>query len=442
MRFKGRTSLRVIDRPKARRSCLGFPRGRANETDVNIVFLHQNMPGQFRHLIGRLVAEGHHRIVCVGRRTDFAPPGVGRVTYTLPDSGLTGPNLFLAPMDQAVRHGLQAARACEALSRNGFAPDLIVAHPGWGESLYVKEVFPRAPLLQYCEYFYAAHGADVNFDPMDQQSLEENCVTLTRNAPLLMALAAADWGISPTHWQKARHPRAFHDRISVLFDGIDTSLACPDRAASYALPDGTTIRARDEVVTYVARSLEPWRGFPSFVRALPAILAARPAARVAIAGADTVSYGKPPPDGLSWRESLLRDIPLDPARVHFLGVIPREDYIRLLQVSAVHVYLTVPFVLSWSMLEAMAAGCLVAGSDTPPVREVLVDGQNGVLVDFFSPAAIAARVVDVLAHPARYQAMRAAARWTALSRYSLERCLPPQVRLLETLARGELPALA
>ena len=203
------------------------------------------MPGQFRHLIARLLALGQDRLVCVSRRSDFVAPGVGRVTYSLPDSGLQSPNLFLAPLDLAVRHGLQVARACEVLARNGFAPDLIVAHPGWGESLYLKEVFPQAPLLHYCEYFYSAHGADTNFDPDEQQDLEANCVTRTRNAPLLLGLEACDWGMSPTHWQKSRHPLAWHDKISVLFDGVDTEAARPDRSASLVLPDGTTLRHGD-----------------------------------------------------------------------------------------------------------------------------------------------------------------------------------------------------
>src|SRR5579872_6910085 len=185
----------------------------------------------------------------------------------------------------------------------------------------------------------------------------------------------------------------------------------------------------DEVVTYVARSLEPYRGFPSFMRALPEVLRRRPEAQVVVVGGDDVAYGRPPPGGGTWRAALQDELQLDPARVHFLGRVPRADYLRLLQVSAAHVYLTVPFVLSWSMLEAMSAGCLVIGSATPPVQEVIVDGGNGLLVDFFSPEEIADRVVDALATPARYAAVREAARWTALSRYSLTRCLPPQLAL-------------
>ena len=393
------------------------------------------MPGQFRHLIRQLARTGRHRVVCISRRKDFTVEGVGRAAYDLPEPAIS-PNPFLTPMETAVRHGLQVARTCEILVRNGFNPDLIVAHPGWGESLYVKEVFPRTPLLHYCEFFYRSHGTDTNFDPTDQQDLDANCVTRTRNAHLLLGLETADWGFSPTVWQKQLHPTGFHSRISVCFDGIDTNAACPDRGATITLPCGRAISAGQEVVTYVARGLEPYRGFPSFMRAVPEILRRRPEARIVIAGSDEVSYGKPPAGGGSWRAAMLAEVAPDMQRVHFLGSVARADYLRLLQVSAVHVYLTVPFVLSWSMLEAMAAGCLVVGSATPPVQEVIEDGTNGLLVDFFSPAMIADRVVDGLANPQRHVSLRQGARWTALSRYALDRCVPEQIALLEKVASG------
>lgn len=408
---------------------------------MNVIFIHQSAPGQFRHLIAHLAATGGHRVVCIGRRNGFAPPGVGRVSYDLPDTALPAMNPFLSPLDQAVRHGLQVARACEALVAQGFRPDLIVGHPGWGETLYVKQIFPQVPLLLYCEFFYRAFGADTNFDPADQQDLLTNCATETRNAPLLLSLDACDWAIAPTAWQKQVHPRAYHDRISVRFDGIDTDAAAPDPAARFVLPDGRELRHGDPVVTYVARSLEPYRGFPTFMRALPEVLRRVPRAQVVVLGADAVSYGKPPPDGGSWRETMLAEVAPDPARVHFLGQVPRDDYLRLLRASAVHVYLTVPFVLSWSMLEAMASGCVVVGSDTPPVREVIEPGGNGLLVDFFDAGTLAAQVVDVLERRAAMTAMRQAARWTALSRYALARCLPRQLDLLEALARRERPSL-
>ncbi len=406
---------------------------------MNIVFIHQNLPAQFGHLIRHMATMGGHRVVGVSRRKDFSPPGIGRVTYELPEPALPAANPFLTPLESAVRHGLQVARACDALRANGYRPDLILAHPGWGESLYVKEIFPQTPLLHYCELFYRTHGADVNFDPGATQDLPANCATRTRNAHLLLALEAGDWGMAPTLWQKSVHPTAFHDKISIRFDGIDTDAASPDPGARFTLPDGTETRLGDRLVTYVARGLEPYRGFPTFMRALPRILASVPDARIAIIGDTRTFYGAPPPDAADWREAMLREVTIDPARVHFLGRVSYDQYLSLLRVSAAHVYLTVPFVLSWSMLEAMSTGCLVIASDTAPVREVIEHGHDGILVDFFNPDAVADRVIEALREPDRMRPIRQAARWTALSRYALNRCLPNQVRLLEDLAAGRTP---
>ena len=200
--------------------------------------------------------------------------------------------------------------------------------------------------------------------------------------------------------------------------------------------EAVELHAGDEVVTYVAPNLEPYRGFPSFLRSLPAILAARPAARVVIIGGDEISYGARLPEGHTWRQRLLDELGagLDRSRVHFLGKVPHRTFLKVLQVSRVHVYLTYPFVLSWSMLEAMAAGCLVVGSRTAPVEEVIRDGENGVLVDFFSPAEIAARVIAGLAEPGAFEALRERARQTVVERYDLKRfCLPEQLRVLADL---------
>jgi glycosyltransferase involved in cell wall biosynthesis len=392
---------------------------------MNLVFIHQNLPGQFRHVLTALAASGAHRLVGIGRATDFAAPGLARINYVPPDpASLTG-----HPFQQV-------AWFCQRLDANGFRPDLVVAHPGWGESLFVKDVWPDVKLLSYCEFYYRSHGADTNFEPQTPQDLTGNSATRARNAHLLLALAACDRGVSPTHWQKQLHPPEFHPKIAVAFEGVDTGLLRPDEGARFTLPDGTTLRPGDEVVTYAARNLEPYRGFPSFLRAVPEILRRRPDARVVIAGGDGASYGPPPPGGGSWREALCAEVGCDPSRVHFVGHLKRPDYVRLLQVSAAHVYLTVPFVLSWSMIEAMSCGCLVVGSATAPVQEVIEDGRNGWLVDFFDPAAIAARVAEALAQGSALAHLRLTARETVLERYSLEKCLPAWIALMQATIAG------
>ena len=399
---------------------------------MNLLFIHQNAPAQFRHLMAALVAEGTHKIVCVSTNVGLQLPGVGCITYPAPQS-VGGPPA-LRPMAAAFAHGQSVAAICEGLQRNGFTPDAVVGHPGWGETLFIKDVFPHTRLLQYCEFFYHADGADVGFDPAVPADLAQRQAVRLRNAPLLLALAAGDYFIAPTQWQRSLHPSALQPAISVIHDGIDTDTIAPDPTAQFILPDGRRLAPGAPLVTYVARGLEPQRGFPSFMRAVPSILQARPDADIVVVGDDQPRYGPPPAKGGTWRDQMLLEIQdqpgFDPTRLHFLGVLPFDRYVRLLQVSAVHAYLTVPFVLSWSMLEAMAAGCLVVGSATPPVEEVLVEGDNGLLAPFFDPSAIAARIVEGLAGGARVAAIRRAARHTVLDRYRLADCVARQRALL------------
>ncbi|CAH2604201.1 Glycosyltransferase [Rhodovastum atsumiense] len=401
---------------------------------MKYLLIHQNMPGQFRHLAPALARNPTNQVVFMTRRSDVTLPGVQRLTYAPTRVASASTHHYVRLYENCVLHGQQVVRACLKLANEGFRPDMIIAHPGWGESLFVKDVFPDAKLLNYCEFYYHGHGADVGFDPASPASMDSICRARARNAHLLLSLEACDHGISPTHWQRDRHPEPFRHKISVIFDGVDTDMVHPDPEARFILPDGRALMARDEVVTYVARNLEPYRGFPSFMRAVPQILRARPEARIVIIGGDEISYGHAPSGHTTWREAMLAEVgPLDPDRVHILPRIPYASYLTLLQVSAAHVYLTVPFVLSWSCMETLAAGCLVVGSRTPPVEEVIEDGHNGVLVDFFAPDQIAARVADCLADRAGQDSLRRRARETVLERYALNRCLPAQLRLIESL---------
>jgi glycosyltransferase involved in cell wall biosynthesis len=313
----------------------------------------------------------------------------------------------------------------------------MVGHNGWGEIWYLKDVFPTTPLLGYFEFFYRLRGADVGFDPSIKVDLDTGPRIRTKNLGNLLGLEAADLGQCPTEWQRSLYPARYRSMLEVTHEGIDTDLLKPDPAARFELASANLVlSAADEVVTYVARNLEPYRGFPSLMQSLPAILERRPKAQVVIVGGDGTSYGAPPPGGVTFRQQQLDQLQdsLDLSRVHFAGKIPYSRFINLLQISSAHVYLTYPFVLSWSMLEAMSAQCLLIASDTPPVREVIRDGENGLLVDFFSPQQIAQRVTDVLADRNAFAAIRQAARQTVVERYDLKRiCLPAQLGLLEKL---------
>jgi glycosyltransferase involved in cell wall biosynthesis len=248
-----------------------------------------------------------------------------------------------------------------------------------------------------------------------------------------------DWGIAPTVWQWSLHPKEFQPKISVLHDGIDVALCRPDAQASVTLPSGKTFTKGDEVVTYIARNFEPYRGFPTFMRTAEILLRARPNLHIIAVGADSVSYGKSAPKGTTYRQLLSQEVSLPQDRIHWTGSVPYGDLLKVFQVSKAHLYLTYPFVLSWGMLEAMACGVALVASDTKPVREVIAHGHNGLFADFFSPDDVAAKLLQLLDSPDDNAAMRAAARATVLERFALQDVLPLHLRLVEELAAGQIP---
>jgi len=405
---------------------------------MKVLFVHQNFPGQFLHLAPALAARGHEVVALTDKgnprpsavpvmRYDHRPPPVD------PAGSRLGRNYT-----QMSDRGVTVARACRRWrAEQGYVPDVIFGHSGWGETLFLKEVWPEAKLLVYAEFYYRGQGADVGFDPEFQTAgFDQMMIAQGRTAHLGQALLHADAGLSPTEWQASTYPPALRPMIRVIFDGVDTAVLRPDPAASLTLPDGPTLTAGEEVLTFVNRNLEPYRGYHIFLRALPEVLRARPKARVVIVGGDGVSYGRAPAEG-SWKDIFLSEVGdrLDLSRVHFVGKVPYPDFVRLMQISRAHAYLTYPFVLSWSMVEAMAAGALVIGSDTAPVREVIRPGENGLLVDFFDVAAWSRTMIEALADPARFDPLRRAARQTVLDRYDLHRiCLPQQVDWVESFA--------
>ena len=404
-------------------------RARLNSGAMRALFVHQNFPGQYRHLAAYYAQHGH-QVVALGEKANLQRqarvPGVKRFGYEMAE---VSADPFSVSVMKAIARGKRVAAAALQLKRQGFSPDLICAHIGWGEALFLKDVFPKARVLLHCEFFYRPQGSDLGFDREFPPSAEQVLRLRVMNAPLLMALDASDWGVTPTRWQHRQFPETQSSRISVVHEGIDTDGVRPGK------PGG------EEIITYVARNLEPYRGFHVFMRAIPEIQKRRPKARIVIVGGDEVSYSPRLPGGQTYRERMLREVKADFSRVTFTGRVPYDQYLRLLKASSVHVYLTYPFVLSWSLLEAMAAGCLVVGSRTAPVEEVIRDGENGLLVDFFSPEQIAARVDEALS--LKDETIRQRARGTVLERYDLRRkCLPAQVGLVtrlleEKLDRGE-----
>jgi glycosyltransferase involved in cell wall biosynthesis len=396
---------------------------------VKILLVHQNFPGQFLHLAPALLARGHEvaALTAEGNQRGSTVP-VYRYR-TPPETSNKGPGTTYA---NAAERGAVVARAAAQIEKTrGFVPDVVFGHAGWGETLFLREVFPKARHLSYAEFMYRSTGQDTGFDPEFQGvALPGRIGVVARSAHLLQAALVSDACVSPTEWQASTFPPELRAKISVIHDGIDTERARPDAGATLALP-GTdrVLKAGDEVISFVNRRLEPYRGYHIFMRSLPEVLAARPDAQVVIVGAEGQSYGPKPPGGVSWQEMFLAEVRdrIDLSRVHFVGQLPYAQFLSLMQITRVHAYLTYPFVLSWSMLEAMAAGALVVGSRTPPVEEVIRDGVNGRLVDFFDVAGWSEALIAALADPARDDALRVAARETVVERYDLKSVSLPRM---------------
>jgi glycosyltransferase involved in cell wall biosynthesis len=407
-------------------------------SSMKILFVHNNFPAQYRNLAAALANEPDCELVAIGATNANPMPSVRLIKYALPDADVSGTHPFARRFDLECRRAEQVLYSLSTLAASGFAPDVIFAHPGWGETLPLRTMFPKARQLVYCEFFYGADGRDIGFDPeFPMSGLDGHIGLQLKNATTLLALADCDLGISPTHWQQSTFPSHYQSKIEVVHEGIDTSRVRPDPQARLMLPNGRRVGPSDEVVTFVVRNLEPLRGYHIFMRALPEILRRRPNAQIVIIGRDGLSYGLPPPVGSTWKSIFLEEVRdrLDMSRVHFMGGVPYRTFVTALQVSSAHVYLTYPFVLSWSALEAMSAGCLVIGSDTSPVREVIRPGDNGLLVPFFAVDELAERVVEALQQPQRFRAVREAARRFVIEHYDAEQvCVPRMRQLLERTA--------
>jgi glycosyltransferase involved in cell wall biosynthesis len=405
-----------------------------------IIFIHQNAPGQFRHLLSYCAQHPEYEVVVVGEKLRIlanfprAVRGVVFHVYEIADVPRGQVPEELWTTTNAMRRGRAVALCLQNIRDAGFRPDVIYGHPGWGDMLHVRDVFPNTRIVNYGEFYFNQEGQDLNFDPEFQVATTDAFRVRTDNMTQLVSLVDSDACISPTQWQRSRYPELLRRHITVIHDGIDLDVVKPDSGAQLTLPHQTLVLSRDvPVITYVSRNLEPYRGFHVFMRALPEILQRVPDAHVVIVGGDDVSYSRGLQGGVSYRETLLAELGarLDVSRVHFLGRIPYAQYLRVLQISRVHVYLTYPFVLSWSMLEAMAAGAVVVGSRTAPVQEVIEDGRNGYLVDFFGHQELADSVCQACYAEDQREAIRHAAMQTIAQRFNLRQdCLSRQLEVL------------
>lgn len=405
---------------------------------MKILFVHQNFPGQYREILSWLIAQGGHDIVFLTQRQNVAPVKGARVmTYKTHHKPAEDAYALSKYWEENCGNGLAVAQACQKMEAAGFRPDIILGHVGWGELTFLKQVWADVPIIGYFEYYFLAQGGSVGFDPEFPASAHAPFLMHARNAVNFANIETVDLGHSPTQWQRDTFPDSFHDKLYVQHDGIRTDRLKPDPTASVPLHRlKRDVTREDEIFTYMARNMEPTRGFHTFMRALPHILDARPNARALIIGGSETSYGKASDAKGGYRAEMEKEVGhlIDWDRVHFLGKVPYDAYQKIIQISRCHMYLTVPFVLSWSLLESMSMGATIVASDTAPVREVITHGETGLLADFFNPEAFAAQVVDVLARPDDFAHLGPAAREHIVVTYDFTtRCLPEHIARINSL---------
>ncbi|NEQ97046.1 MAG: glycosyltransferase [Cyanothece sp. SIO2G6] len=404
---------------------------------MRILLLHPNFPAQFRHLATALAQDPHHEVVFATARRDRQLPGVQKLIYPPIEALKQPPYPGLGTVTKAVATGERVYVMVDQLKRQGFVPDVVLGHSGWGPTLFLKDLFPKAELICYMEWFYRAHGSDFDFVPGQTRTYQKEATLRLKNVPFLVDLYSCDRALTPTHWQHQQFPPEFQPKITVRHDGIDTRFFCPNPKASRIWPNlKLDLTHAGEIVTYVARGMEPYRGFPQFMEAVSQLQQRRSQCHVIVVGSDRVAYGTPRTDGKTYRQAMLEQFEFDRDRLHFTGHLDYAAYLRVLQASTVHVYLTYPFVLSWSMLEAMATGCALVASRTPPVQEVIDHGINGLLVDFFDVAVLVDQIAFLLDHPTERQHLGQTARQTVVDHYDLATLLPQTIAWLADSAHS------
>jgi glycosyltransferase involved in cell wall biosynthesis len=397
---------------------------------MNILFVHRDHPGQFGAIAERMARCSHHRVAFVS--SVHASPDV-KIAMAQAQPRRSPSKLihhYLHSFEADVLMGQAVYETCDRLRRDGFIPDVILAHCGWGVTLYLRELFPNARLIGYFEWFYHPHNSDADYLQSGAMSADQACRIRTLNAPILMALEDVDFGIVPTHFQRRKFPASYQHKLDTLHDGVDTEYFVPDENSSRRFGN-QDFSGTDRLVTYATRGLEPYRGFPHFMKAISGLLARDKSVHVAIAGEDKAFYSRQLADGDSYMKKMLRelpDLPLD--RVHFVGTLPRDDYRSLLRISDLHVYLTVPFVPSWSLVEAMACGCNIVASDTEPVREVVGEHGAARLVDFRDVLQLEEVMHCSLIEQEAAVELRRAARKRAKTAFSSAQLLPMWERKL------------
>lgn len=408
---------------------------------MHVLYVHPNFPAQFGHIANYLVRERGWKCTFVSETPPGNVGGIDKVQYKLAGGATVKTHFCSRTFENGVWHCDAVYQAMKA--RPDVRPDLIVGHSGFGSTLFLRELYPDVPVVNLFEYYYQPHGPESDMDfrrdlgwvTPEVKYLRSRC----RNAMILLDLQNCDIGYCPTEFQRSRFPAEYAAKLRVVFDGVDRGVyhgfgeqlrpagGGVRRIAGREVPAGT------RVVTYVSRGFESMRGFDVFMRVAKRIAAEYPDVIFFVVGADRIAYGGDADyiAGKSFKEWVLSREEFDLSRFVFTGLLPQGELARLLASTDLHIYLTVPFVLSWSMMDAMSCGAVVLGSETSPVKEMIRDGENGLLADFFDADGMAKKAVQVLKDPVAFRDLGRAAERMIDERYSLERVVPRMVELYE-----------
>lgn len=393
---------------------------------MRLLFLHRNYPAQFRQLAAFLAMDKNNEIVYITARKDYEIEGIRKVIYELIREVNPESHHYMKFYEESILHGQAALREAIKLRSEGFIPDVIIGH-SWGQSMFIKDIYPEVPYIAHIEWFYNADNSDIDF--LGKPDIDLRAKTRVKNSHILVDMYSCDKIITPTKWQLQQIPKQFQNKASVIHEGVDTGFFRPNDDVVFEFEDKKFTR-QDEIIAYTTRGMEPYRGFPEFMEAASIIQKRRPNCHIIVAGDDRVCYGPKLPEGKTFKGLMLEKFDFDMSRIHFTGILNYNDYVKILQVASAQIYLTFPFVLSWSMLEAMSCGGVVLASSTPPVTEVIEDNYNGILFNFFTPQEIVDKVEEVLDNKEKYNHLRTNARKTIIDNYDLKTMLKKQIYLI------------
>ncbi|HZZ42219.1 MAG TPA: glycosyltransferase [Tepidisphaeraceae bacterium] len=408
---------------------------------MHVLYVHPNFPAQFGHIANYLVKEKGWRCTFISETPPGTVGGIEKIQYKIAGGATIKTHFCARTFENSVWHCDAVFQAMKA--RPDIHPDLIVGHSGFGSTLFLRELYPDVPVVNLFEYYYHPHGPESDMDfrqdlgwaTPEIKYLRSRC----RNAMILLDLKNCNVGYCPTEFQRSRFPADDARNLKVVFDGVDRQIyhgfngelrkpGTPRRIAGRDIPPNTRI------VTYVSRGFESMRGFDIFMRVAKRIMQQYPDVLFFVVGADRIAYGGDADyiGGKSFKDWVLSREEFDLSRFVFTGLLPQPELARLLATTDLHIYLTVPFVLSWSMMDAMSCGAVVLGSATPPVKEMIREGQNGLLADFFDIENFARKAIDILKDPQAYRPLGNAAEEMIEQRYSLDRVVPEMVKLYES----------